>query len=388
MAWAFERFNNGAHNDLIEGVVIWAAAALMLYVSGWLFVRSDPRAWQAYLQAQADHALSQRTGIAIAALAFLSVFREGAETVLFIHALAKTSGGWSGALIGGLIFAAFALVVLFFVINGLAKRLPLRPVFMITSAFLFFMAIKFIGEGMQEFQEQQFVSFTPVPGANWLLEIGFNPTWEAIIAQLIVVAIAIGTVLVVSRQSRVEKASAKQIPKVAAFPKRSRHVKAERPASPPAACHSKLVRASHRGSDPLLQLLLRCGADLPRGHLAVLEDHQRRDRHDAVLRGGLRILVDVELQDLDLVAERARDFLERRRDHPARTAPFGPEIHHDRAGRLQYLGLESGVRNLVHGHGDTSFSALFRYCRNAVPEHSVPETYEAPRAASSGVTQG
>ncbi len=208
MAWVFERFNNGAHNDLVEGAVIWAAAALMLYVSGWLFVRSDPRAWQAYLQAQADHALSQRTGIAIAALAFLSVFREGAETVLFIHALAKTSGGWSGALIGGLIFAAFALVVLFFVINGLAKRLPLRPVFMITSAFLFFMAIKFIGEGMQEFQEQQFVSFTPVPGANWLLEIGFNPTWEAIIAQLIVVAIAIGTVLVVSRQSRVEKASA------------------------------------------------------------------------------------------------------------------------------------------------------------------------------------
>lgn len=208
MAWVFEYFNNGAHDDLFEGVVIWAAAALMLYVSGWLFVRSDPRAWQAYLQTQADHALSKRTGFAIGALAFLSVFREGAETVLFIHALAKTSGGWSSALIGGLIFAALALVVLFFVINGVARRLPLRPVFMITSAFLFFMAIKFIGEGMQEFQEQQYVSFTPVPSADWLLDIGFNPTWEAIIAQLVVVAVAIGTILVMSRQSRVEKASA------------------------------------------------------------------------------------------------------------------------------------------------------------------------------------
>lgn len=208
MAWVFEHFNNGEHNDVFEGLVIWAAAAVMLYVSGWLFVRSDPRAWQAYLQAQADHALSQHTGLAIAALAFLSVFREGAETVLFIHALAKTSGGWSSALIGGLIFAAVALVVLFFVINNVAKRLPLRPVFIVTSAFLFFMAIKFIGEGMQEFQEQQFVSFTPAPGASWLLEIGFNPTWEAIIAQLFVIAIAIGTVLVVSRHSRAEKASA------------------------------------------------------------------------------------------------------------------------------------------------------------------------------------
>jgi high-affinity iron transporter len=208
MAWIFEHFNNGAHNDVFEGVVILGAAALMLYVSGWLFVRSDPRAWQTYLQSQADQALSQRTGIAIAALAFLSVFREGAETVLFVHALAKTSGGWSSALIGGLVCAALALVVLFFFINGLARRLPLRPVFIITSAFLFFMAIKFIGEGMQEFQEQQYVSFTPMPGASWLMDIGFNPTWEAVIAQLVVVAIAIGTVLWVSRQNRAEKASA------------------------------------------------------------------------------------------------------------------------------------------------------------------------------------
>src|SRR6185295_17175167 len=58
---------------------------------------------------------------------------------------------------------------------------------------------------------------------------------------------------------------------------------------------------SDRGRDPLLQLLLRRSADLARGHLAALENHQRRDRHYAVARGGLRILVDVELDDLHLV---------------------------------------------------------------------------------------
>src|SRR5262249_7802083 len=36
---------------------------------------------------------------------------------------------------------------------------------------------------------------------------------------------------------------------------------------------------------------------------------------------------------------------------PAGAAPFGPEVHHDRAGRLQHLGFESGVRNLADGHG-------------------------------------
>src|SRR6266516_6080144 len=133
-AWLFEIFNNGVHNDLLEGVTILAAAALMLYVSGWLLLRQDPRSWQQFLRAKADEALSRQTGIAVASLAFLAVFREGAETVLFIHALAQTSGGWTSALLGGLIAAAVALAVLYAVIQMLTVRLPLRPVFLLTSA--------------------------------------------------------------------------------------------------------------------------------------------------------------------------------------------------------------------------------------------------------------
>src|SRR5258706_4590614 len=114
---------------------------------------------------------------------------------------------------------------------------------------------------------------------------------------------------------------------------------------------------SDRGSNPLLQLLLRRGADLARSHLAALEDHQRRDRHHAVFRGRLRALVDVELDDLDLVAHRAGNLVERGRDHAAGAAPFGPEIDHDRPGRLEHFGVEIGVRNLANGHWNTSFSS-------------------------------
>src|SRR5882757_5232925 len=109
-------------------------------------------------------------------------------------------------------------------------------------------------------------------------------------------------------------------------------------------------RASDRGGDPLLQLLLRRGADLARGHLAALEDHQGRDRHHAVFRGRLRALVDVQLHDLDLVAHHAGNLVERGRDHAAGAAPLGPEIDHDRTGRVEHFGLEIGVRNLANGH--------------------------------------
>src|ERR1700751_2931381 len=79
----------------------------------------------------------------------------------------------------------------------------------------------------------------------------------------------------------------------------------------------------HRGGgrDLLLELLFGRGADLARGELAVLEQHQGRDRHDAVLLRGRRALVDVELDDLHLAVERTGDLLERGRDHLAGAAP-------------------------------------------------------------------
>ena len=201
-AWVFEAFYGGAHNDILEGVTILAAAALMLYVSGWLLVRQDPKAWQAYLKEKADRALEQRTVFAVALLAFLAVFREGAETVLFIHALAQTSGGWSPALFGGLAVAALVLVGLFVLIQTLAVRLPLRAVFIVTSGFLFVMAVKFIGEGIQEFQEQVIVPYHEVRVPSWLSAVGINPSLEALGTQAVVIALAIGTYILLQWRMR------------------------------------------------------------------------------------------------------------------------------------------------------------------------------------------
>jgi high-affinity iron transporter len=200
-AWAFQTLNEGQHNDLLEAFVILAAAALMLYVSGWLLVRQDPRAWQAYLKEQAEGALAKGTGLAVALLAFLAVFREGAETVLFIYALATSSGGWTAALFAGLAAAAAGLVVLFFIINAVATRLPLRAVFLITSALLFLMAIKMIGDAILEFQEQLIVPSNPVASLGWMLEYGLNPTREALLAQGAVIVLAIVTFLVWRRNA-------------------------------------------------------------------------------------------------------------------------------------------------------------------------------------------
>lgn len=204
-AWLFAVLNSGEHSDILEGVIILLAAALMLYVSGWLLAKQDPRGWQDYLARKADTALAQDTAWAVAALAFFAVFREGGETVLFINALATAEGGWSAGLFAGLGCATAGLVVLFYFINMIAQRIPLRPLFIATSAFLFAMAIKFIGEAVQEFQEQAVLPVTSIKGVDWLSNLGLNPTAEALSLQFLVILFALATFSVVQRNARLTR---------------------------------------------------------------------------------------------------------------------------------------------------------------------------------------
>src|SRR5262249_2793021 len=63
----------------------------------------------------------------------------------------------------------------------------------------------------------------------------------------------------------------------------------------------------------------------------------------------------VQLDDFDLAVEGTCDLFESRCDHPARTAPFGPEIDDNCPLGFQDLGLESCVCDFAYGHWSTSW---------------------------------
>jgi high-affinity iron transporter len=192
-AVVFEMFFEGNHNDYMESAVLAVAAILMLYMSGWMYLRQDPRTWLKELRGHAERALNSGAAISLGAIAFLAVFREGGETVLFLHALAASSGGWGMGVIGGLLGAALGLLIIYYAMQRLAVMLPLRPVFLVTSAFLFIMGVRFVGAALQELQEGAVVSYTPATLPDWLVSLGVNPSWEAIAAQLMIAAIAVGS---------------------------------------------------------------------------------------------------------------------------------------------------------------------------------------------------
>ncbi len=182
-AVAFITWRGGAHDDLLEGVTCLIAAGLMLWTGGWLWRRSDPRAWAASLQRQTQAALAaQRVALTVGAIGFLAVFREGAETILFLAAL----GNDLVSLAGGIAAASVLLAALWWLVMKAAVRLPLRPMFMVTSVFLLLMAARFVGAAIMEFQEQVLLPFDPAELPAWLESLGFAPSWEGLAAQLLV----------------------------------------------------------------------------------------------------------------------------------------------------------------------------------------------------------
>ncbi len=207
-AWVFDVFFNGAHNDTLEGVVMLGSALLMLYVSGWLMLRQDPRVWQADVQRAASRALDKGTMVSMGVVAFLAVYREGAETVLFLHALASTSGGWSASLVEGLMAATLLLLLCYFIVQLLAVRLPLRLFFVVTSAFLFVTALKMVGLAVQEFQEIGVVSITDLSLPDVIVALLPNVTLEAVGLQALFILGAIASYLLLRRKTVMNLATA------------------------------------------------------------------------------------------------------------------------------------------------------------------------------------
>src|SRR5690606_31659606 len=140
-------------------------------------------------------------------------------------------------------------------------------------------------------------------------------------------------------------------PSIGAFaPLTIRGVRPGGPFAAPPSCgwlRLRTVQRSEVAVQKNSELGLRQGADLARDHRAVLEQHQRGDAPHGVLGRGGRVLVDVQLGDLEPPLVVAGDLVEDRRDHLAGAAPFGPVVHEDRNVRLDHVLFERVVGYLL-----------------------------------------
>jgi high-affinity iron transporter len=197
LAWAVDHVIADNTSDTLEGVFQLFAAATLFYVSSWITSKNQADHWNKFIRSRVEAAKHSRgPSIALALTAFLAVMREGAETIVFFQALAAgaTQSAEHHAVMAGVAAGAVALAIMFFVLNRLAFKLPIRPFFSVTSVLLYALAVVFAGQGIASFQESGWIAATFVSHVPTVEVLGLFPTVQTLLAQGILLVLALAAV--------------------------------------------------------------------------------------------------------------------------------------------------------------------------------------------------
>ncbi len=178
-----------ASREIVEGVTMLIAVIVLFSVSYWLISRVEAAKWQKFIREKVGVALEHGGGKALVLVAFLAVYREGAETALFYQALFNEGSGLAVPLTLGIIAGALVLVLIFTLFYRYGVKIPMRPFFTITSVLLYYMAFVFMGKGMRELQEGNVIPITMMRGLPNIPAMGIFPSVETLAAQALLVAL-------------------------------------------------------------------------------------------------------------------------------------------------------------------------------------------------------
>lgn len=186
--------------EALEGGMLVVAALLLAYVSHWPVYLRDSEKWLYLLRQHARLGVLSRRAIPLVGASFLAVYREGAETAVFLHALTTRSEG--GAVVIGAAAGAAMLAALYLLFHHLPKRLPANAFLAVTTLPLYTLAVMFAGQGAGALQNAHLLSATSLewlPSVPWL---GLFPTVETIGIQLVMLLALLPVHALRTRQQR------------------------------------------------------------------------------------------------------------------------------------------------------------------------------------------
>jgi high-affinity iron transporter len=176
---------SGASRELTEGFGSLFAAVVLLSVGIWMHGKAQADQWQRYIREKMTRALSGRSAWFLFGLAFVVVYREVFETILFYAALWTQGNG--GALLAGAGSAVALLTVIAWAMLRYSRQLPIAKVFSYSSWLMAGLTVVLAGKGVAALQEAGIIDIAPLADAPRVSILGIFPTWQSILAQLLMV---------------------------------------------------------------------------------------------------------------------------------------------------------------------------------------------------------
>ncbi len=186
---------SGASRELTEGFAALFAAAILVYVGFWLHNASHSQRWKKFVEHKVDNAMEAGTLWVLATVAFLAVYREMFETVLFYQAMwVQIEAGSEQSFFTGIAAALALLVVISVLVYKAGVRLPIRQFFQINAILLFLLAVVFTGQGISALQEAGIVS-SSLMNFPRIEVLGVYPTAQGLGLQLVVLILGVGLLM-------------------------------------------------------------------------------------------------------------------------------------------------------------------------------------------------
>ncbi|MBC8501253.1 MAG: FTR1 family protein [DPANN group archaeon] len=142
----------GRAEEIFEGIAMFLAAGILTYMIIWM---SKQRNIASDLRQKVSKQLDNGQRYGLFFLSFITVFREGVETVLFLGA-AKIVGESENNLVGALIGIMFAVFIGYLMFVG-SKHIKIKKFFSVTSLLLMLFAAGLLAHGVHEFQEASII---------------------------------------------------------------------------------------------------------------------------------------------------------------------------------------------------------------------------------------
>jgi high-affinity iron transporter len=185
----FSQIVAASSREYIEGLTGIVAVVMMLTVGAWLHNKSSIGNWNKYIDQQMQQAIAKGSLLSFSFISFLSVFREGAETIIFYTGITPYIS--LAQLTAGILLAVGILVIVGFLIIKYSVKIPIRLFFKVATLLIYFLAFKILGISIHALQISKVVSTTTVerfPFIDWL---GLYPTWETTVTQLLLLAVIV-----------------------------------------------------------------------------------------------------------------------------------------------------------------------------------------------------
>ncbi|MBC7430243.1 MAG: cytochrome c/FTR1 family iron permease [Bacteriovorax sp.] len=195
---------SGASREVLEAVTSTFAVVILLYFGFWLHRQTEISRWKQFIQEKVQGAIDNKNLFGLFTIAFISVFREAFETVLFIRALwFQTNIDGKNAISLGL-FAAIALIFTFsFFALRYSKKLPVRELFKVSSILTSILAFILAGKAVHSMQEAGILNVTSLPWNIRFDTLGLFPTWQTICAQVLIFALAMVLININTKKNKI-----------------------------------------------------------------------------------------------------------------------------------------------------------------------------------------